>query len=155
VGGLLIRRFTWQDRPDILRLHRVAMAATGLRPGDGVYYDDDLPHVEETYLRRGGEFLVGTIGSDVVAMGGLRRIDEATAEMVRVRVDPRRQRCGHGAAIVRALEARARLMGFRELRCDTTTGQAAALALYRGMGWRETARRAVGSIVIVYAEKPL
>jgi ribosomal protein S18 acetylase RimI-like enzyme len=154
-SGMLIRRFTRTDQRDVLRLHRAAMADTGLCPGDGVYYDDDLPHLEEVYLRCGGEFLVGTIGTELIAMGGLRRIDDATAEMVRVRVAPHRQRRGHGAAIVTALEARAREMGFCALRCDTTTRQTAALSLYRGMGWRETARRRVGGIVIVYAEKDL
>lgn len=186
-GELLIRRYEPADRAAVLALHRVALAEVGLRPGDGVYYDDDLGRIEQVYLCGGGDLLVGVlrgvqslpcpaapplaqIGADLVAMVGLRPLrgvhdgsgatDEAggsggVGEMVRLRVHPRVQRRGYGTAMVLALEERARELGYRVLRGDTTERQQAALALYRRQGWHETGRRRIGSLVNVYIEKTL
>lgn len=179
-ADLVIRRYERADHDKVIALHRTALATVGLRPGDGVYYDDDFDRMEEIYLRGDGEFLVGErpgAGGEIVAMGGLRapradtpahpcaeplllpsgvpRPAEPIAEMVRLRVHPRWQRRGYGLAVVTALEERARELGYRLLRGDTTDRQQPALALYRGCGWKETHRRLIGGIVNVYLEKPL
>ena len=127
----------------------------GLRPGDGVYYDDDFGRVEEIYLRAGGEFVVGEVREEIVAIGGLRRVDDAIAEMVRLRVRPDQQGQGYGASIVAVLEERAVELGYRVLRADTTIKQPVALELYRSSGWEEINRRVTGATVTVYFEKRL
>ncbi|WP_219461967.1 GNAT family N-acetyltransferase [Nonomuraea rhizosphaerae] len=152
---LKIRRYRWSDLDTILALHQICLAEVGLAPGDGVYYDDDFPRIQELYLACGGDFLVGEIGSRVVAMGGLRPIDSETAEVCRLRVHPGFQRRGFGATMLRALEHRAVELGFTAIRGDTTLNQGAALALYERHGWRETSRRQVGELVVVYGEKRL
>ncbi|MEU8148005.1 GNAT family N-acetyltransferase [Nonomuraea sp. NPDC048901] len=152
---LKIRRYRWSDLDTILALHRICLAEVGLAPGDGVYYDDDFPRIQELYLACGGDFLVGELGSRVVAMGGLRPIDSQTAEVCRLRVHPGFQRRGFGATMLRALEERAVELGFHHVRGDTTLNQGAALALYERHGWREIARRQVGDLVVVYGEKSL
>ncbi|MER7505738.1 GNAT family N-acetyltransferase [Nonomuraea pusilla] len=152
---LRIRRYRWSDLDTILALHRISLAEVGLVPGDGVYYDDDFPRIQELYLACGGDFLVGEVGSRVVAMGGLRPIDSETAEMCRLRVHPEFQRRGFGQAMLAALEERAVRLGFRALRGDTTLNQEAALSLYGRHGWRETSRSQVGHLVVVYLEKRL
>jgi GNAT superfamily N-acetyltransferase len=68
---------------------------------------------------------------------------------------PAVQRRGYGAAVVRALEERAKELGYRVLRADTTELQAPALALYRNFDWTETRRETIGGIVNIYLEKPL
>lgn len=154
-GGLRIRRYVPGDLPTVFALHKECLAQVGLEPGDGVYYDDDFAGMEEVYLRSGGEFLVGETRDDIVAMAGLRRIDDVTAEMVRLRVRPDEQGKGYGAALVIVLEERAVEFGYRVLRADTTVKQPVALELYRSFGWRESDRRITGETVTVYFEKAL
>jgi ribosomal protein S18 acetylase RimI-like enzyme len=152
---LTIRRYRWSDLDTILALHRICLAEVGLVPGDGVYYDDDFPRIQEIYLACGGDFLVGQVGPRVVAMGGLRPVDTVTAEVCRLRVHPEFQRRGFGAAMLHALEQRAVELGFHSVRGDTTLNQEAALALYERQGWRELSRHRVGDLIVVYGEKRL
>ncbi|MEU1391692.1 MULTISPECIES: GNAT family N-acetyltransferase [unclassified Nonomuraea] len=152
---LKIRRYRWSDLDTILALHRICLAEVGLQPGDGVYYDDDFPRIQEIYLACGGDFIVGEAGSRVVAMGGLKPVDRETAEVCRLRVHPEFQRRGYGGAMLSALEDRALELGFSSLRGDTTLNQGAALALYARQGWRELSRSQVGDLVVIYGEKRL
>ncbi|MFG2003538.1 GNAT family N-acetyltransferase [Spirillospora sp. NPDC048911] len=173
-GDLRIRRYRATDHATVLELHREGLAQVGLRPGDGVYYDHDFFRMEDIYLRNDGEFIVGELDGAIVAMGGLRRADLVpggsarafggyapgapsldAVEMVRLRVRPRVQRRGFGAAVVRALEHRAAELGYRVLRADTTELQGPALELYRTFGWKETRREVIGGIVNIYLEKRL
>ncbi|WP_336210021.1 GNAT family N-acetyltransferase [Nonomuraea sp. LPB2021202275-12-8] len=153
--NLRIRRYRWSDLDTILALHQICLAEVGLVPGDGVYYDDDFPRIQELYLACGGDFLVGEVSSRVVAMGGLKPVDTQTAEVCRLRVHPHHQRRGFGAAMLSALEARAVELGFHSVRGDTTLNQGAALALYERHGWREISRSQVGGLTVVYGEKRL
>ncbi|ETK31344.1 N-acetyltransferase GCN5 [Microbispora sp. ATCC PTA-5024] len=153
---LRIRRYRWSDLDAVWSLHQVGLAQVGISPGDGVYYDDDFPRITEIYLAARGEFLVGELPeAGIVAMGGLRRIDDRTAEMCRLRVHPDHQRRGYGAQIMQVLEERARELGYSLLCGDTTLRQVAALELYRKSGWRELRREARGDMVVLYLEKPL
>ncbi len=153
---LLLRRYRWSDREAVWELHRTCLAQVGITDGDGVYYEDDIPRINQIYLADRGEFLVGEVdGSGIVAMGGLRRIDDETAEMCRLRVHPDFQRRGFGTLIIDALEAAAVKLGYRRLRGDTTLAQGAALELYRKYGWRELRREDRGGLVVVYGEKQL
>lgn len=154
-AGMRIRRYAPGDLATVFALHRECLTQVGLRPGDGVYYDDDFARIEEIYLRSGGEFLVGEVADQVAAIGGLRRIDDAAAEMVRLRVRPDVQGKGYGAVLVTVLEERGVELGYRVLRADTTVKQPVALELYRSFGWREVDRRITGDTVTVYFEKRL
>lgn len=154
--GFRIRRYRWSDLDTVWALHQISLAQVGLTPGDGVYYDDDFPRISEIYLGNRGDFLVGEVlGPRIVAMGGLRCVDDDTAEMCRLRVHPEYQRRGYGAQILRDLERRARELGYSLLRGDTTAQQEAALELYRKFGWRELRRELRGTSVVIYIEKQL
>ncbi|GLX00875.1 GNAT family N-acetyltransferase [Microtetraspora sp. NBRC 16547] len=153
---LRIRRYRWSDLDEVWALHQIGLAQVGLMPGDGVYYDDDFPRIHSVYIADRGDFLVGEeSGGRIVAMGGLRRIDDETAEMCRLRVHPEFQRRGYGAMILERLEERARELGYRVLRGDTTLQQGAAVELYRKYGWREIRREVRGGSVVLYGEKYL
>ncbi len=153
--SLRIRRYRWSDLEAVCALNRIGLAQVGLAPGDGVYYDHDLPRIHEIYLNGHGEFLVGLVDGRVVAMGGLRRVTEHEAELCRMRVHPEYQRRGYGTRILLRLEERAVKLGYRRLVCDTTSNQIAAMALYRRHGWLETGRRRIGALTVVYFEKEL
>jgi GNAT superfamily N-acetyltransferase len=154
-SGLRIRRYASGDYEAVFALHQECLAQVGLRPGDGVYYDDDFARVEEIYLRSGGEFLVGEADGRIVAIGGLRRVSHLAGEMVRLRVHPAWQGRGYGAAVVIVLEERAVELDYRILCADTTVKQPVAIELYRSSGWRETGRQVTGATVTVYFEKML
>ena len=107
---------------------------------------EDLDAVTETYLDSGGEFLVGTVEGDIVAMGAFRPADggiagffdslrEPTAEIKRMRVDSALQRRGYGSELYAELEARARDRGFAELILDTGVEQDGARRFYERRGF--------------------
>jgi ribosomal protein S18 acetylase RimI-like enzyme len=111
--------------------------------------DHDLDDVQGSYLDPGGEFLVGEIDDEIVAMGALRPatdylaafledLPERTATVKRMRVDPAHQRRGYGQALYDELEARARDVDAFVL--DTTPGQTAARRFYETNGFREARR---------------
>ncbi|MER5320013.1 GNAT family N-acetyltransferase [Streptosporangium roseum] len=151
-----LRRYRWSDLESVWALHQICLAQVGLAPGDGVYYEDDFPRINEIYIAGQGDFLVGEIpGGRIVAMGGLRRIDDETAELCRLRVHPEFQRRGFGAQMSGALETRAIELGYVRLRGDTTLNQPAAIELYRKRGWREIGREERGGCVVLYGEKDL
>ena len=152
---LRIRRYRWSDLDGIYALHQICLAQVGILPGDGVYYDDDFPRIHELYLTCGGDFLVGEVGTRLVAMGALRPLDEQVVEMCRLRVHPEFQRRGFGALMLTALESRAVEAGYHRLRGDTTLNQGAALSLYAKQGWCEISRQQVGGLTVVYGEKQL
>ncbi|WP_030456762.1 GNAT family N-acetyltransferase [Herbidospora cretacea] len=153
---LRVRRYRWSDLDEVWAMHQAGLEQVGLTPGDGIYYDDDFPRIQEVYLDDRGEFLVGEVpGGRLAAMGALRRVDDETAEMCRLRVHPDFQRRGYGALILETLEERARELGYSVLCADTTLQQSAAVALYRKYGWRELRREERGVSVVLYVEKVL
>ena len=146
--SLSLRRYRPADRDRVLGLHERAMCDVGAYV-EGVP-EPDLADVEATYLESGGEFLVGTVDGEVVAMGAFRPTKgyvtellddlENAAEIKRMRVAPARQGRGYGRRVYDELERRARERGFDELALDTTPAQTAAQALYESVGF-ELARR--------------
>jgi GNAT superfamily N-acetyltransferase len=149
-----IRRYQNSDHQQVLRLHKVALAAVGADAGPGPW-DDDLDQIEQTYLTAGGEFLVGLLDDHVAAMGALRPVDEQTAELKRMRVSPELQRQGLGRRILHALEARARELGYTVIVLDTTDRQAGAIALYQHEGYLETGRGELAGLPTLFFRKTL
>jgi len=146
--SLTLRRYRPADRDRVLNLHERAMRDVGAYV-EGVP-EPDLDDIESAYLESGGEFLVGTVDGEVVAMGAFRPAGgyvtelldglENAAEVKRMRVAPARQGRGYGRRVYGELERRAREHGFDELVLDTTPAQTAAQALYESVGF-ELARR--------------
>ena len=151
-GTLRIRRYRSDDREAVWRLHDVAMRGAGIHLGEGHWYDD-LHEIENVYLRNGGEFLVGTLGDEVVAMGAVKKTTDDRAEIKYMRVDPEFQRRGFGQVILTALEQRAAELGYETLHLDTAVRQKTARRLYESNGSREARRGRKGTIDCVFYEK--
>ena len=102
----------------------------------------ELSDIEEApahYFARRGLFLVLLDGERVVGMGGVRQLDEATCELKRMWfLRPYRGR-GLGRRLAEELIAFARARGYKTMRLDSGGGdeQAAAIALYRKLGFVE------------------
>ena len=84
-----------------------------------------------------GAFLVAFDGDTPVGCGGIRRIDEARAELKRMYVAPPHRGRGIGALLLRNLEDAARALGVRQVVLETGIRQGAALELYRRAGYEE------------------
>ncbi len=131
-----------------------ALDDVGAHAGNGPW-DDDLHHIEDVYLAAGGEFLVGTLDGQIVAMGALRPTGPGRGEIRRMRTAPGFQVRGFGTALYHELERRALVRGYSELHLDTTTGQHAAQRLYERHGFREVGRGQLGRFQCIYYEKRL
>jgi len=135
-------------------LNREALHETGAFADSGPW-DSDLLHVEDVYLKAGGDFLVGVLDDRVVAMGALLPTGDNAAEIKRMRVHPEFQRRGYGRMILNELEAAADRLGVKRLYLDTTTAQAAAIALYHRHGYRELDRKPWRDVELVLMEREL
>lgn len=151
---LQIRRYRPEDHDRLWAIHNRALQSVSAHAGNGDW-DDDLHHVSEVYLRNKGEFYVGELEGRIVAMGGLKRISDDTAEVKRMRVDPPHQGAGYGKTILRALELRARELGYRTLTLETTQRQRAARHIYAAAGYIEQSRRQMGEFTIIRMTKTL
>jgi GNAT superfamily N-acetyltransferase len=131
-----IRNYQPSDLARVLELHKEAMLAVGAYKGDGPW-DDDLRDIERHYIKNGGAFIIGQIGSSIIAIGAYRSIDCTTAEIKRMRTQPAFQGKGLGAVILRELIRRARQSNYKNLILETSDKQAAAMKLYKRNGFKE------------------
>jgi ribosomal protein S18 acetylase RimI-like enzyme len=145
---LELRSYQDGDANAVWRLHNVALREAGVHGGHGPW-EDDLRDIRAAYLDPGGEFLVGFIDGELVAMGGLLRHSDEQAGIKRVRVHPDFQHRGFGRLLLERLEARAQALGCRVICLDTTEQQTAARYLYESAGYRETGRREVARFVFI------
>ncbi|USZ67015.1 GNAT family N-acetyltransferase [Halorussus salilacus] len=158
---LRLRRYEPRDGDRVLELEREALESVDARPDDDDW-TDDLRAIRETYLDSAGEFLVGEVGvgdaeteAELVAMGGLKRVDASTAEVTRMRVDPGHHRRGFGEAVLLELEERATDLGYEVLELETTARQRAAQSLYEKHGYERVGRRSQGRFEVLAYRKRL
>lgn len=83
-----------------------------------------------------GAFMVATVDGEPVGCGGLRRHDPDTVEVKRMFVREQHRRRGHARSLLRALEDRARALGYRRVVLETGQVQPEAIALYTAEGYQ-------------------
>ena len=147
-----IRRYEPGDKRAVRRLHGDALNEVGAHLGTGPW-DEDLDEIEGVYLESGGEFLVGILEGEVVAMGAIKRVSPDVAEVRRMRVRPGLQGRGYGQAMLDALHRRAAGLGYSTLHLDTTVQQRAARRLYLKNGYREVGRGSIGPFDCIFYER--
>jgi GNAT superfamily N-acetyltransferase len=84
-----------------------------------------------------GAFFVAHFQSRPVGCGGVRRLDEITAEIKRMWVDPAVRGRGIGRQLLNALEGAAVELDCRVIRLDTSAHLSQAIGLYRSSGYRD------------------
>jgi len=131
-----VRRYQPTDLEAVKHLHRIGLEANGSYIGSGPW-EEDLDTIEQTYLR-GGDFFVGYADNKLVVMGALKRIDDTTAEIKRMRTSPDLWRKGYGQAMLEHLEDRARELGFRRIILDTGEKNVGAQRLYEKNEYKKT-----------------
>jgi putative acetyltransferase len=96
------------------------------------------PNLMPEHLADGrGTFLVARDGEQAVGCGAIRLLDPTSAEVKRMYVEPLQRGRGVGKAVLTALEAAARQLGVERLALETGTYQRAAIALYKGAGFKQ------------------
>jgi putative acetyltransferase len=132
VGTVSIRRTTL-DSPDAARLIAALNAELTMafpEPGATHFSLSDAQVVAGE-----GAFVVAWLDEVAVGCGAVRRLDEATAEIKRMYVDPSVRGRGVGRTLVEALEREARLVGVTRIVLETGTRLASAIRLYEAMGY--------------------
>ena len=150
---MLIRRYQAEDNEAVKKLHYAGLAQFGAV--EDPYYDSDLDDIEKVYLHNNGDFLVGIEGSEIVAMGAVKRVTATRGEIKRIRVRQDRQQQGYGEEILLKLIGIAAGRGYGELCLDTVTGNTPAERLFRKCGFIETHRGKVGAYDLIYYAKKL
>jgi len=117
------------------------------RPGSVTTADEMVPPE--------GIFLVGWDGGTAVACGGLRRLEDAVCEIKRMYVVPAARRGGAGRALLQALEAAARELGYERVRLDAGPEQRHSKLLFAQSGYAEIAPYNANHIADYWAEKTL
>ncbi|MGX9147596.1 GNAT family N-acetyltransferase [Mesorhizobium sp. 128a] len=151
---VVFRRFESGDADDVWHLHRSATKHVGVR-GPGGVWEDDLRNVGEVYIESGGDFVVVRIGTQLAAMGGLKRVDDDVAELKRMRVAPVFQRRGLGRRILGELESRAVALGFKWIVLDTTTIQVGAQRFYETAGYIRLREGMLHGYAVIFYQKRL
>ncbi len=149
-----LRRYTPADQEAVEHLHVSAIQQTGAYLGRGPW-DDDVYAIEEAYLKKQGEFLIGELDGLFVAMGALKRTSPERAEIKRMRVQLEYQGHGYGQLILSELEVRARALSYQTLHLDTSILQIPAQKLYEKNGFREVGRDVYQGLEVILYEKHL
>jgi len=104
-------------------------------------FEEELARMAEMYGPPGGRLMLARAeeSGETVGCVGLRRLDEATAEMKRMYVRPAFRGRGIGRALAIALQEAAREIGYERVRLDTLPTMAEAQTLYRSLGFVEIA----------------
>ncbi|NUR59385.1 MAG: GNAT family N-acetyltransferase [Catenulispora sp.] len=152
--GFQIRPYQTTDHERIVELNRYGLRAAGV-PDTADVYAGDLDDIAASYLNGRGTMLIGTLGARVVAMGGLREVDQDICEILRMRVDSEAQGRGYGRAILQALEQHARRNGFTTATLLTGPEQHPAIDLYLSAGYTWTADENHGPVRGVRLAKSL
>jgi GNAT superfamily N-acetyltransferase len=84
-----------------------------------------------------GAYVIAYHDGAAVGCGAIRRVGPGTGELKRMYVAPQVRGRGIGRALVEALEREARQLDIQRLVLETGVRQAAALALYRRIGFIE------------------
>lgn len=120
--------------PDAMALLReAAVEARALYPE---LFAPDAPWPTNAPTPPRGVYLVAYVEGAPVACGAIRPLDGDTAEVRRMFVTRAARRRGAAKAVLEALEAAARRLGYSVLRLETGHRQHPAMALYRAQGFR-------------------
>ena len=151
---LLIRRYQAQDNKVVKELHYAGLEQFGATFEPAPYYDGDLD-IENVYINNHGDFLVGILVDEIVAMGAIRKISNICGEIKRIRVRRDCQRQGFGQTILLRLIDLAAQLGYRELSLDTLANNIPAQSLFEKFGFVETHRGKLGRFDLLFYSKKL
>jgi GNAT superfamily N-acetyltransferase len=84
-----------------------------------------------------GVWIVVYLDNQPVGCGGVKRLDETSAELKRIYLAAAARGHGLGRRLMQQLEQHARILGYERLRLDTGDRQPEALGLFRSAGYEQ------------------
>jgi uncharacterized protein (DUF952 family)/GNAT superfamily N-acetyltransferase len=146
-------RYIPKYRNAVLKLHAEAIAElpSGLELPKNEHAD--LLNIEAHYLQTGGEFLVGLLDGEPVAMGGYERVDDATAKLKRFRVQKDLRGRGLGSLLLNEVERIAAENGVTKVVLETVKFRPLTLRYYRKHGYTQCGEQHYGTVETMYFEK--
>jgi len=102
-------------------------------------FDAELGALPGAYAPPGGALLIARDGSEAAGCVALRPLDAGTGEMKRMYVRERHRGSGLGRRLALAIIEEAKQRKFKRMVLDTLPKLETAIALYRDLGFRETA----------------
>ncbi|HEY2215773.1 MAG TPA: GNAT family N-acetyltransferase [Acidimicrobiales bacterium] len=116
----------------------------------------DNPKLEPDELRPpSGGYLVGYVGAEAVAGGGVRFLADGLGEIKRMFVRPAARSQGVAGDLLSALEDLAVTRGYAAVRLDTGPKQPHAMTLYRRAGYADIERYNENPFACFWGEKDL
>lgn len=148
-------RYSPKYRDVVLDLHAEAIAELpdGLELPKNEHAD--LLNIETHYLQAGGEFLVGVLDDEPVAMGGYKRVDADTAELKRFRIKKELRGQGLGSSLLEEVERIAAENGITRIIVETAKFRRLTLKYYLKHGYTRLGGRHYGTVETVCFEKHL
>ena len=101
------------------------------------HYDVEIENLEEKYAPPAGQIDLVYVGDELAGCVGMKPQSGEFAELKRLYVRPAFRGQGLGEKLTRRMMEKAREAGYRGMRLDTLPGLAAAVRLYRSLGFRE------------------
>lgn len=159
MDSMKLVRYRPEHLEPMLALHRSARQALEVLGREvGIAEEEesaDLRNIEQVYLQTGGEFLIGLLGGEVMAMGGFQRLSADAAELRRMRIRTDLQDKGYGGRLLEELERLALASGIKEFVFETARARTLTLEFYKKHGYRETGGGRYGNIETVHFAKEL
>jgi len=133
MDNFIVRRYQSTDKEKVKELYELASihSEIGYRSGPWEKDFDDI----EGHFFNGGEFLVGSIDNDIVAIGGYRKMPNNIGQIRRMRVHPDHRRKGYAQQIIQKLEEVAKQNKMSEMHLKTSTQQKMAQNFYEKNGY--------------------
>jgi putative acetyltransferase len=101
------------------------------------HFDEELGLLETMYAAPYGGIVLCKLENEFIGCVGIRRIDDDTAELKRMFIQPAYQKRGTGKILLdKAIELAERL-SYKTIRLDTLNYMAAAINLYKRRGFYE------------------
>ena len=155
MNNLQLRRYRPSDHETVLALHYAGVAQFDPEQDFPSEYDRDLDDIPGVYLDGRGDFLVGELDGEIIAIGGLHYKTDVCGEVTRLRIRRELQGQGLGTAVLRRLTERARELGYTELFLDTLSTNTPAHRFFEKAGFARSGGGKIGRYELYYYTKAL